>query len=161
MAVNLDGAIDRIVELQIEALAALSPAVSADAKPYFYHTQESFPYFTNRVGQITFEDNEEDFDEPTYAVIARLVIAHATADYTGFNEDKLKTWIPQYITFFHARPRLGTATVNTGLNSLIHARISGCTGFRIFQNAGISALQVGCEFTHLLQFVETIDLAYG
>lgn len=161
MTINLDGAIDRIVELQIEALAALSTPEDADAKPYFYHTQESFPYFTNRVGQVTFEDNEEDFDEPTYAIIARLVVAHAAADYAGFNEDKLKLWIPQYITYFHARPWLGTTTNNSGLNSLIRARISGCTGFRIFQNAGISALQVGCEFTHLLQFNETIDLAYG
>jgi hypothetical protein len=110
---------------------------------------------------VSFEDNEEDFDEPTYSVIARLVIDHVTADYVGVNEVKLKLWIPQYITYFHARPRLGTTTTHTGLNSLIHARISGCTGFRIFQTVGISALQVGCEFTHLLQFSETIDLAYG
>lgn len=159
MTVLLDTAIDRIVELQIEALAEIS--VSADAKPYFYHTQEAFPYLTNRVGALSFEDNEEDFDEPTYTVIARLVIAHVTADYAGFNEDKLKTWIPQYITYFHARPWLGTANTNTGLNSLMRARISGSTGFRVFQTVGIQALQVGCEFTHLLTFNETIDLRYG
>lgn len=159
MSVLLDSGIDRIVELQIEALAAIG--VSADAKPYFYHTQESFPYFTNRVGQLVFEDNEDDFDEPTYAVVARMVIGHVTQDYSGMNEDKLKLWIPQYITYFHARPWLGTTTANRGLNSLVRARISGSTGFRVFQTVGIQALQVGCEFTHLLTFNETIDLAYG
>ncbi len=107
--VDLDGAMDRIVELEIEALAALSPTVACDAKPYFYHTQESFPYWTNRVGPLSFEDNEEDFDEPTYTVISRLVIAHVTNDYKGENEDKLKLWIPQFVTYFHARPWLGTA----------------------------------------------------
>jgi hypothetical protein len=161
MPVDLSGAIDRMVELEIEALAALSTPVTADAKPYFYHTQESYPYWTNRVGPVSFDDDEEDFDEPTYTITSRLVIAHATADYKGQNEVKLKLWIPQIITYFHARPRLGTATLNRGLNSLIHARIGGCTGFRIFQTAGIQPLQVGCEFTHLLQFSETIDLAYG
>jgi hypothetical protein len=157
--VDLDGAIDRMVALQLEVMAVIGEP--ADAKPYFYHTQESFPYWTNRVGPLSLEDNEEDFDEPTYTVISRLVIAHVTADYSGQNEDKLKTWIPQIVTYFHARPWLGTATANAGLNSLLRARISGCTGFRIFQNAGIQPLQVGCEFTHLLEFNETIDLRYG
>lgn len=161
MSIDLSGAIDRIVELEIEALAALSTPVAADAKPYFYHEQESFPYWTNRVGPFSFEDNEDDFDEPTYTVVMRLVVDHVTANYTGQNEAKLKLWIPQIVTYFHARPWLGTDTNNRGLNSLLDARFSGGTGFRVFQTVGIQALQVGCEFTMQLRFNETIDLAYG
>lgn len=161
MAVDLTGGIDRMVELEIEALAALATPVTADAKPYFYHEQEAFPYWTNRVGPVSFEDNEDDMNEPTFTVVSRLVIDHVTANFDGQNEVKLKLWIPQIITYFSARPWLGTATINTGLNGLIHARIASCTGFRIFQTTGIQAMQVGCEFTHLLEFTETIDLAYG
>lgn len=161
MAIDLDAALDRITENEIAALAALSTPETADAKPYFYHWQESFPYFTNRVGPITMADLGEEFDNPTYGVIMRLVIAHLTADYHGQNEDKLKLWIPQVITYFHAHPRLQTDTYKIGLSQIEEARITNCTGFRIFQNAGISELQIGCEFTLQISFYEQIDLTYG
>lgn len=161
MALNLDSAIDRIVENEIAALAALSTPVNADAKPYFYHWQESFPYWTNRVGPMQMGDLGEEFDNPTYSVIMRLVIDHMTADYAGNNEDKLKLWMPQVVTYFHAHPRLQTDSDKIGLNSIEEARIGNATGFRIFQNAGIPVLQIGCEFTLNISFYEQINLAYG
>lgn len=162
MTISLDNAIDRMVELQIASLATLS--ITADAVPYFFHTQEAFPYWTNRVGTITIPyigGGGEDLDTPTYTVISRLVIAHLTADYVGINEDKLKTWIPVIIRYFHARPWLETATQTSGLDQLLFARITDCTGFRVFQSSGAGASQVGCEFTHRLDFEETVNLISG
>jgi hypothetical protein len=159
MTINLDAAIDRIVEIEIAALATLS--ITADAVPYFFHTQESFPYWTNRVGVVTIAGRSEDIDEPVYTVISRLIISHLTADYVGVNEDKLKTWIPVIIRYFHARPWLETATQTSGLANLLFARITDCTGFRVFQAVGIETAQIGCEFTHRLEFEETIQLISG
>ena len=159
--INLDSAIDRMVALEIEALAALSPTVVCDALPYFFHTQEAFPYWTNRIGPLQIEDQGEDYDRPIYNIISRLVIGHLTDDYDGQNEDKLKIWIPQIVTYFHQHPRLQTATLNTGLSQIVEARITSATGLRVLQSAGISTLQIGCEFTHRLEFLELIDLTYG
>jgi hypothetical protein len=46
------------------------------------------------------------------------------------------------------------------MTSLIRARITAMSGLRVFDNAGISALQVACEFTLTCEFDETINLAY-
>lgn len=159
MTIDLDAAIDRMVEIEIAVMATLS--ITADAKPYFFHTQEGFPYWVNRVGTVTIGGASEDIDEPVYTVISRLVVSHLTADYAGNNEDKLKTWIPPIIRYFHARPWLETATQTNGLANLKFARITDCTGFRVFQAVGIDTPQIGCEFTHRLEFEETIHLISG
>lgn len=159
MAIDLDAALDRIVEIQIASLAALS--VTADAVPYFTHYQEVPPYWTNRLGPITIEGESEDIDEPVYTVIMRLVVDHITAGYKGQNEDKLKTWIPAIIRYFHTRRWLETATQTNGLANLLDSRITAATGFRVFQAIGIETPQVGCEFTLRLEFEESVQLISG
>lgn len=163
MSIDIDAAMDRVVELEIEALNALSTAVPCDAKPYFFHWQEDFPYWTNRLGTMNYWRGEEDeeFDYPEYTIVMRLVIAHLTQDYDGFNEDKLKMWIPHIITYFSQRRWLQTATTSAGLNSLVEARITGSTGFRVLQSVGLPGVQLGCEFNLRCRFVESVDLTYG
>ena len=161
MTIDLDAAIDRVVELEIEALNALSTPVPSDAKPYFFHWQEEFPYWTNRLGTMTQGEQDEEFDEPEYTLVMRLVIGHLTQDYDGFNEDKLKQWIPHICTYFSQRRWLQTATTSAGLSNLVEARITGCTGFRVLQSVGLPGIQLGCEFNLRCRFVEQIDLTYG
>lgn len=159
MSINLQQAIDRIAELEIAAMAAMStPVTGVNAADHFTYVQSVFPYWTNRPGRITFLDTEEDLDYPIYTVISRLVIGHATEGYTGDLENALQLWIPQIITYFNARPTLVTATYSSGMANMLHARISGCTGLAILHNYGSIGSQVGCEFTHELQFVEEIQL---
>lgn len=158
MTISLQNAIDRLVELEIAAMAAFTTPVTGDAVDHFTHTQNNFPYWTNRPGRITLPDDEEDLDYPTYIVISRLVIGHVGEGYDGDLENSLQLWIPQLITYFNARPTLVTATQSSGLPNLLHARVSGATGLAILQNYGSIGSQVGCEFTHTLEFVEEIEL---
>lgn len=156
---DITSALTRIVAMQKEIMSDLG--VTADAVPYFYHVQESFPYWTNRVGDIQIaDDGSEDFDRDTYTFIMRLVIGHVTEGYRGEVEARLYDYIPEVKYFFNAREGLQSDADTTWLNSLIRARVSSCTGFRIFQDAGISANQVGTEFTLTCLFDETIVQAY-
>lgn len=152
--------LNRVTALQIEALSSLSPSVTADAKPYFLHTQEAFPYFTNRIGADDIDYDSEDFDRDTLQVLMRLVVGHITEGYVGEPESKLYTWIPTLKTYFNSRELLQSAAYLTAMPGLIRARVTSHMGFRVFQNAGISAQQVGTELTLLCEFDETINQAY-
>lgn len=150
----------RVASIQVEALAALSPAVVADAKPYFFHEQESFPYFTNRIGGDEIGYDSQDFDRDTLQVIMRLVVGHITEGYVGQPETNLYTYIPAVKLYFNDRELLQSATYTTALTGLIEARIISHTGFRIFQSSGLSAQQVGTEFVLQCLMDETIVQAY-
>ena len=158
MTISLQNAIDRYVELEIAAMAVLTTPVTANAVDHFTYVQDVFPYWTNRPGRITVPIREEDLDYPTYSVISRLVIGHATEGYSGDLENSLQLWIPPLIRYFNARPTLVTATQAAGLPNLLHAQVTDCTGLAILQNFGSIGSQIGCEFTHTLEFVEEIEL---
>ena len=163
MTINAQELLLRARDLEIEALEALAEVDNADAVEYFYHFQEAFPYFTNRIGGVDVGADSEEFDTYTYQVIMRLVIEHLTADYVGKNESKLQLYIPQVINYFNSRALLQTTdgSYDTAMIHLIEARISNSTGFRIFTDAGISAQQVGTEFVLTCVFEEQITQAFN
>ena len=149
----------RLVEIQIEVMASL--AVTCDAKPYFNHTQEAFPYWTNRTGPVVTESDIEDFEEDTYSFIMRLVIGHLTEGYDGEVEVNLDTWIPVIIKYFNEREWLNTETTYPVATRYLElARITSCTGLRYFQSGGTGTTQVGTEFTLTCKFTEDLTQAY-
>lgn len=152
--------LQRCAALQIEAMLHQSTPVTADAKPYFLHTQEAFPYFTNRIGGDEIDSDSQDFDRDTITVTMRLVIGHVTEGYQGEPETNLYTWMPVIKEYFNERELLQSAAYPTAMTSLIEARVTGHNGFRVFQNTGLSANQVGTEFTLTCQMDESIDQAY-
>ncbi len=165
MAVDIAGCMDRIVAIEKEAMAALIPAVTADAVSYYWHTQERFPYFTNRVGSITLESGlggDEDYGEEEevalYDIIIRLVVMHVSGGVKGEYEDKLSTYIPHLITYFNARELLQSASYLTPPANLIRARIVASTGLAFFDELGYK--QMSAEFTLRLEFTEDIEQAY-
>lgn len=160
MPLNYVELLQRVAALEIEALAALTTPVTADAKPYFIHTQESFPYFTNRIGGDDIGSDSHDFDRDEITVVMRLVIGHTTEGYVGEPETNLYTYIPKVKEYFNERELLQSAAYPVAMISLLDARITGHNGFRIFQNTGLSANQVGTEFTLTCNFDESIDQAY-
>lgn len=165
MALDIAGCMDRIVALQKEAMAALTPSISADARSFYWYSQERFPYFTNRISNITLETGtggDEDYGEEEeaaqYDIIMRLVVNHVTAGVKGEYEDKLSTYIPHLITYFNARELLQSATYLTPPVNLQRARIIASTGLAFFTELGIT--QLGAEFTLRLEFVENIQQVY-
>ena len=152
----------RVAALQLEAMASIS--VRADAKPYFFHTQESFPYFTNRIAANPIGDNGsevEDLNNPL--VIMRLVVGHLTEGYKGEPESKLYEWGPIVKTYIQRRTNwLQTATgpYAARMEGLQSARVIDAGGFRAFQDSGINAIQVGREIQLQCIFDEVIEQAY-
>lgn len=158
MSNEIDNAALRIAAIAKEALAFIS--VTADAYAYFLHQQDSFPYFTVRLGPDEVGFDSQDFDRDTYTFLLRLVIGHITEGYVGEPEGRLFDYVPVIKTYFNARELLQSDAYPTALTSLIESRCTTHRGFTIFQNTGLSAVQVGTEFTISLQFDETITQAY-
>lgn len=158
--IDIEGLVNRLGAIEIEALAALTPAVTADAVPRFFHAQEAFPYFTHRVGNITVSSNSESFDVYTVPVIARLVVGHIDAGYKGQNETKLYQYIPQVLDTLNSREYLQSETYTAAMPHLRSARVATISGFSAFRNTGINAVQVGTEFTVEAELINQIEQRY-
>ncbi len=158
--IDVQSALDRLCAIEILALAALSPAQSADARGYMIHQQESFPYFTHRVGNMTLDSDSHDFDVYEVEIVIRLVVGHLTDGYRGQPEGRLYTYIPALIEAINARELLQSPAYKTALAGLVEARVSACSGLRIFETAGIQARQVGTEITVVCQFEDDLAQVY-
>lgn len=154
--------LNRLVALEKEAMTSIG--VSADAKPYALHVQESFPYFTNRIAANTVtDDGSEDTDLNNPLVIIRLVIGHATEGYKGQPEGKLYEWGPVVKTYLQQRANwLQTAAgpYATRMDNLQSARVTDNGGFRIFDNSGLGVNQVGRELQVQCIFTASIEQIY-
>lgn len=160
MAIILQEILERLAAIEVEALASLSPAVTADAKPYMIHSQEAFPYFVNRVGNVGIESDSHDIDVYEVELVARLVVGHMTEGYRGEPESALYTYLPAVMEAINARELLQSATYTTALTGLMEARVSSSTGLRIFETAGIQARQVGTEITVVCTFDDDLTQLY-
>jgi hypothetical protein len=152
----------RVVALQKEAMASIN--VRCDAVPYFFHVQEAFPYFTNRISANPVSDEgSEDLDVNRPLVIMRLIVGHITEGYKGQPESKLYEWGPLIKTYFQRRTnwlRTASGPYATRVDNLISARMIDSGGFRIFQDSGIGATTVGRELQLQCEFSESIEQVY-
>lgn len=148
--------LNRCVALELEAMASIG--VSADAKAWFFHVQESFPYFTNRIAanQIG-DDGSQDEDVNNPLVIARLIVGHITEGYRGQPESKLYEWGPIVKTWINRRQWLTSAAYPLRMNDIRSARVIDAGGFRAFQDSGIGTIQVGREIQIQCIFDELIE----
>lgn len=151
----LNDLLERVVALEKEAMTSMD--VKADAVPQFYHAQEAFPYFTNRIADIPIsDDGSEDVDLNSPLVIMRLVVGHITEGYKGQPEAKLYTWLPVIKIYFNERMWLTSEKYPDKMAGLQSARVVNGGGLRVFENAGIAAMQVGAEIQLACTFYESI-----
>lgn len=141
---NVSDALDRIVASQKEIISG------CDAYPVYFWQQETFPYWTNRLGAITHEIDSQLEHIFNYTVTMRLVIGHLSEGYKGEREDELyTTYIPDTLAYFSQRIQLQNASYPTQMVDLdprgVFVRLG--TGLAIFDNTGIGVQQVGAEFT--------------
>lgn len=156
----LNDALDRLAAIEVEALADLTPPVDADAVPYMIHAQEAFPYFTHRVGVIGIESDSHDLDDHEVEIVVRLVVGHVTDGYRGQPENLLYTYLIAVMRAINARELLQSDAYPAALDGLVGARVTGASGLRIFETAGIQARQVGTEITVVCEFVDGLTQAY-
>ncbi len=109
---SLTEALDRLVTIQKELTAILEPPnnVNLDAVPYGFYTQESFPYWTNRVLSFRETTDSQEFYVYTYRVQMRFIRGFVTEGELGGIETRLYTDIPNISTYFAARIRLQNKT---------------------------------------------------
>lgn len=155
--------IARVVALELEAMASLN--VAADAVPYFFHTQESWPYFTNRIAaNPVADDGSEDVDFNRPLVVIRLVVAHLTGGYRGEPEGRVYEWGPPIKSYIQARTNwLQTAfgPFAGRMDGLQSARITDNGGLRVFDDGASDVIkQVGREFQLQCVFDEFVEQVY-
>lgn len=156
MATYLTELLERAVAMQIEAMASVGRNV--DAKPFFWHVNEGFPYFTNRIADNPIsDDGSADIDLNQPVLIMRFVVAHITAGYKGEKERNLYEWLPVIKTWFNERMWLTSAAYPLRMDYLQQARITNNGGIRAFENVGIPVVQVGAELQLACIFAENID----
>lgn len=154
MSSYLQDAMDRIVAMQKEAVT------TADAVPYWPYEQASFPYFTNRLGTMTLnQDMSEDIDIYEHTVLMRYVVGHLTEGYRGDLQDSLYDDIASIETYFREHPHLTTnaGSYTTAPDYLFQvARILSHTGVVAFAQGGVGQIQIGVEFTLSTPFLRLV-----
>lgn len=154
--------LNRVVALELEAMASIN--VRCDAKGFFYWTQESFPYFTNRIASNgVADDGSEVFDINRPLVIMRLIVGHITEGYKGEPESKLYEWGPIVKAYIQNRSdflECANAPYNTRMDGLRYCKVIDNGGFRIFEDSGLGTKQVGRELQLQCEFVEVLEQVY-
>lgn len=152
---DLEAFMTRIAAVEVEAMTSIT--VSADAVPFFFHQQERYPYFTNRLGAIEVSGDGEELDIYRVEVIARLVIAQVTDGIVrGENEARLTAYIPTFIKWVNEHELAQSAAYLVPVDDLIRVRAESCRGYTEFQPSG----QIGTEFTLVAEFEAPITQAY-
>jgi len=165
MPVDLQSMMNRYARTEIEGMAALSSPVTCDAVPFYFHAQEGFPYWINRMGNFTLDVEPDDWGEEMDTVVvettARLVLGHLTADYKGINDANLQLWVAHMIEYFNEHENLRTTTTYTSsLDHLIRSRCTGGIGFGVFENKAVGVQQMGAEFNLRAEFAFEIVQQY-
>lgn len=151
---EISDVLDRVVAMQKEALPG------SDSKPFWPYQQETFPYWTNRLGSTAIGDRQagnsgaEDIEQRSYTVLMRLVVGHITSGYEGERQDELYEWIVDIEDFFMENPMLTSALFPTEPDFLAYeSELTSHTGLVIFANAGVFAQQLGVEFSLTVPYV--------
>lgn len=160
---DINDTLARIISVGKAAMSGIGHP--ADGVPYFYHTQETFPYFTVRMSNMDSAGygasaQTEEMDSDIYSFVLRLVIGHVTEGYVGEREDLLYDAIPAVKLALNESGDLRAVGYTTAARYLVSARCINCSGYRIFENRGIAALQVGTEWTIQCEFNENLDQDY-
>ncbi len=154
---DIEALFARMAALEKEALASLT--VTADAVPYFFHQQERYPYWVNRLGQIEVDADSEELDLYRVEIIGRLIIGQVTDGIVrGENEARLQAYIPTVIQWVNERELAQSVAYPTALDNLVRVRVTACRGYTEF--AAGSTAQIGTEFTFVAEFEEPIEQAY-
>lgn len=154
----LEEVIDRLLEIEQEAFP------NADCIPFFFHAQESFPYFTHRYGDITPEVLSSQHYVDSYTIVVRIVVAHLEEGYDGQGEVEVYRLLRGLIRMFLKRPTLKSLAYPEAMLNLSPdgIELQEVRGLSVFEDGGVGAdgqvaKQVGTEITLLVPFIDDIE----
>lgn len=134
------------------------------AKPFFFYTQTTFPYFTMRISAYKPFIDSEQLEYRPYVCIVRYVMDHVTGNTQGQNETEMYENIPVIESAFAKRNQLESGLFPTAMDGLdptgVYCNLS--QGLVEFPEAiGIGAQkQIGSEFHLHLSFAVDADQDY-
>ncbi len=150
----------RLVAMEKESLETVAATnnQTPDAVAFWPYEQESFPYFTNRLGAMSnlqpgYSTEVQDY---RHTILIRLVVDHWKAGFEGDKSDIAYQYLVAFEDYFRQHPMLTTdaGAYTSSPDYLFDEMIlTGHTGLIIFQNAGINAMQYGIEFTLALPYL--------
>lgn len=150
MSNPLTDGLARLVAIEKELTSILEPPgnVPVDAVAYGFYTQESFPYWTNRVLSFREESDSQEFFIYTYRIQMRFIRGWVTEGEDGGIETRLYTDIPNIANYLAARIRLQSATYQSPLTDLAPKGfyITDMTALPSLQSDGIGQQAIGAEF---------------
>lgn len=154
----------RLVAIQQEMTTILEPSVTVplDAVPYGFYSQESFPYWTNRVLGYRERSDSQEFFVYTYRIQMRFIRGYVTEGELGGVETRLYTDIPNISNYFAARIRLQSATYAAPLPDLAPEGfyITDMIALPSLQSDGIGQSVIGAEFVGEMPLEIQIQQAY-
>jgi hypothetical protein len=138
----LDDVLARLVLMQKAVLPG------SDAVPAFVYTQESFPFWLNRVGRYSVEDIAIDLQTVTYTILMRLVLGNVTSGFEVETEQLVHQWLPTVLLYFGQRRRLKRTNADSGVPFLDAkgALITDGTADYNLQVSGIGQSLFGIDF---------------
>lgn len=144
----------RLPVMQLEI--PITPAVKG-AVGYFFHWQETMPYFTNRVANHQGEWIDEDQRRETYTIAMRFVVGHLTEGTYGTPEMNVHSQEPLIQQYFanHIGLTDDGNVYTTYLDYLDPQNVNflGSNGFHVFPGGGLPVQQVGTEFLLEVPFI--------
>lgn len=162
---DLSNVVDRLVAMETEALSSIAGVGNVDAATYWPYEQQAFPYWWNRVVNMTVRAGEAtlaaDIDIHEYTFQAGLVIGHIDSGYSGERVAEAYNYIEAVVAYFNDhRDLTDTTTFTTAPDFLWHAPGYGAHitsipgGIAVRQESGIEAVQ------HVLVFQIEVPLLF-
>ena len=151
--------LDRAIAICTETIGG------SEGKAFWYYTQESFPYFVARVGEIdpTFED-EDEIVTYTFKLYVRHITGNRTAGLTqlGEGEAMLYAQIPLILDAFLSSDLMQSTTESTAPDWLESFDMLPCPGLQSWDAAGIGAVgqQIGTTYSFECKARVEIDRTY-
>lgn len=138
--------------LLVRAVAIPVEAVGGEGKPYWFHAQESFPFFITRTVNFTFnaeEGDEEELDHYEFDIIVRHVSGNRTEGIPGEAEQKLNEQMPKVIAAFLSRTLLQHEEDEDAPDWLESAYLTDVSGLKVADASGLggSVNQIVCDYT--------------
>lgn len=139
-------------DLLVRAVAICVETVGGEGVPYWFYSQEAFPFFVARIANIEWDteaEDPEDIDGYEFDVIIRHVTGNRTEGIPGEAERKLNTQAPLVIAALLSRTLLQSETYPNPPDWLESATLQPTPGMTIADASAIggAGLQICIDYT--------------
>jgi len=134
--------LDRAVTIPVEA-------VGGAGKPYWFHSQEDFPYFLARIDNLGWDLEESaEMDVYEFDIVVRHISGNRTAGIPGEAEGKFYEQLPAILAAFLSSDLLQSTTYPTAPDWLESIELQPGVRMTVIDASAIGGgLQIGTDYT--------------